>query len=174
MGFFVFGRDQGIIGMFLAYLFLQLRGKTKVQAQSIKGPNGRIEIGRNMDKKRTILVVDDNPDVVTIVKEILNSGEFEVQCASNGKEVFSRLEEHKPDLIILDIMMPQMDGLEVLTRLKGAHETSSIPVILLTAKGQYRDVLLGYQLGTDYYLSKPFTGTQLINGVNLVLGSGNP
>lgn len=144
-----------------------------MQAQSIKGPDERTEVGKNMEQKKTILVADDNPDVVTIIKEILNSEKYEVQCACNGEEVLSRLEGQKPDLIILDIMMPQMDGLEVLTRLKGAHETSSIPVILLTAKGQYRDVLLGYQLGTDYYLSKPFTGTQLINGVNLVLGNEN-
>jgi twitching motility two-component system response regulator PilG len=69
-------------------------------------------------------------------------------------------------------MMPEMDGLEVLTKLKEAAETSSIPVILLTAKVQYEDVLGGYKLGADYYITKPFTSTQLINGINLLLGEG--
>jgi len=125
-----------------------------------------------MDAKKTIMVVDDNPDIVTIVKTILEGKGYAVQCAYSGPEVFTRLEEQKPDLIILDIMLPQMDGLEVLTRLKGTPDTSSIPVILLTAKVQYEDVLGGYKLGADYYITKPFTSAQLINGINLLLGEG--
>ncbi len=69
-------------------------------------------------------------------------------------------------------MMPQMDGLEVLTRLKGEPSTATIPVILLTAKVQYEDVLGGYKMGADYYITKPFTSTQLLNGINLLLGDG--
>ncbi len=123
-----------------------------------------------MNANRTIMIVDDNPDIVTIVKTILEGKGYVVQTAYSGMEVFSRLEEKKPDLIILDVMLPQMDGLEVLTRLKGTAESSSIPVILLTAKVQYEDVLGGYKLGADYYITKPFTSTQLINGINLLLG----
>ena len=125
-----------------------------------------------MDNKKTIMVVDDNPDIVTIVKTILEGKGHNVVSAYSGAELFSRLEEQKPDLIILDIMMPQMDGLEVLTQLKGGPNTSSIPVILLTAKVQYEDVLGGYKLGADYYITKPFTSTQLVNGINLLLGEG--
>lgn len=126
-----------------------------------------------METKKTILVVDDDPDVVTIVRGILNGGEYDVQCVHSGQEVFTRLGEERPDLIILDIKMPEMDGFEVLKRLKAIPETSSIPVILLTGRGQYRDVLEGYRLGTDYYMNKPFTSAQLINGVHLFLGDGN-
>ncbi|MEE8075411.1 MAG: response regulator [Candidatus Binatia bacterium] len=125
-----------------------------------------------MDDKRTIMVVDDNPDIVTIVKTILEVKGYVVQSAFSGQEVLSLLKEQKPDLIILDVMMPQMDGLEVLTRLKGDPGTASIPVILLTAKVQYEDVLGGYKMGADYYITKPFTSTQLINGINLLLGEG--
>ncbi|OGQ51433.1 MAG: hypothetical protein A3I10_03390 [Deltaproteobacteria bacterium RIFCSPLOWO2_02_FULL_57_26] len=125
-----------------------------------------------MDEKKTIMVVDDNPDIVTIVKTILEGRGYRVQCAYSGLEVFTLLEEQRPDLIILDIMLPQMDGLEVLTKVKGTPDTSSIPVILLTAKVQYEDVLGGYKLGADYYITKPFTSTQLINGINLLLGEG--
>lgn len=126
-----------------------------------------------MGCKKTILVVDDDPDVGTVISGILNSGEYEVQSVYRGQEVFVRLVEQKLDLIILDVKMPEMDGFEVLKRLKATPETSSIPVILLTGRGQYNDVLTGYQLGTDYYMSKPFTATQLINGVHLFLGDGN-
>lgn len=126
-----------------------------------------------MGFKKNILVVDDDPDVVTIIKGILHSGEYEVQSVYRGREVFARLEEKKPDLIILDIKMPEMDGFQVLKRLKASPETSSIPVILLTGKGQYQDVLTGYELGTDYYMNKPFTSSQLINGIDLFLGAGN-
>jgi len=123
-----------------------------------------------MDTKKTIMVVDDNPDIITIVKTILEGRGFTVFSASSGPELLNLLPTQKADLIILDIMMPEMDGLEVLTRLKGKTETSTIPVILLTAKVQYEDVLGGYKLGADYYITKPFTSTQLVNGINLLLG----
>ncbi|MGH7774008.1 MAG: response regulator [Candidatus Binatia bacterium] len=125
-----------------------------------------------MAEEKTIVVVDDNPDIVSIVRTILEGRGYSVISAYSGEELFTRLEEGKPDLIILDIMMPNMDGLQVLTRLKGVPETASIPVILLTAKVQYEDVLGGYKLGADYYITKPFTSTQLINGINLLLGEG--
>ncbi len=115
------------------------------------------------------MVVDDNPDIVTIVKTILEVKGYGVQSAYSGQEVFNLLGEQKSDLILLDIMMPQMDGFEVLTRLKGDPDTASIPVILLTAKVQYDDVLGGYKTGADYYITKPFTSTQLITGINLFL-----
>ena len=125
-----------------------------------------------MDNKKTIMVVDDNPDIITIVKTILEGKGYGVLSASSGPELLNMLKSQKPDLIILDIMMPEMDGLEVLTRLKGMSDTTSIPIILLTAKVQYEDVLGGYKLGADYYITKPFTSTQLVNGINLLLGEG--
>jgi len=123
-----------------------------------------------MDTQRTIMVVDDNPDIITIVKTILEGKGYSVLSASGGQELLNLLTDRKPDLIILDIMMPEMDGLEVLGRLKAVTETASIPVILLTAKVQYEDVLGGYKLGADSYITKPFTSTQLVNGINLLLG----
>ncbi len=119
--------------------------------------------------KGTILVADDNPSILNIVKTILEGTGYGVLTADNGLEVFTRLEEQKPGLIILDIMMPHMDGLQVLERLKGSAETSSIPVILLTAKVQKENMLRGYKLGADYYIPKPFTSAQLFNGINFML-----
>ncbi len=120
--------------------------------------------------KRTIMVVDDNPDIVIIVTSILEAKGYVVQSASSGQEALSLLKGQKPDLIILDIMMPQMDGLEVLTRLKADQSTASIPVILLTAKIQENDIIAGYKAGAEYYITKPFTPTQVLEGINLILG----
>ena len=119
--------------------------------------------------KGTIMVVDDNPSILIIVKTILEGTGYGVQTAGNGPEAFSRLEEQRPDLIILDIMIPRMDGLEILERLKGTKETSSIPVILLTAKVQQEDMLRGYKLGADYHIPKPFVSDHLINVINFLL-----
>ncbi len=124
-------------------------------------------------RKSTIMVVDDNPDIVNNVRLLLEQKEFNVRCAYNGNEVFAGLKEQKPDLILLDIMMPKMDGLEVLNLLRGNPSTSSIPVILVTAKVQYEDILGGYKTGADYYITKPFTKIQLLTGINLLLGEND-
>jgi len=118
---------------------------------------------------RTIMVVDDNHDLVEVVRFTLESKGFNVRCAYSGEELFTGLEELKADLIILDIMMPEMDGLEVLTRLKGDPGTASIPVILLTSKVEYKDVIKGYKMGAEYYITKPFTKGQLMTGINGLL-----
>jgi CheY-like chemotaxis protein len=119
--------------------------------------------------KRTIMVVDDERELVAVVRTMLEEKGFSVTCAYSGKDLFAGLEEQKPDLIILDIMMPQMDGLEALTRLKEDQSTATIPVILLTAKVQHVDVLGGYKMGADFYITKPFTKSQLIDGINTIL-----
>ena len=120
--------------------------------------------------KSTILVVDDHPDVVDILRITLESKGFNVRCAYSGKDLFAGLEELKPDLIILDIMMPEMDGLKVLTRLRENSDTVSIPVILLTALVQQENIIEGYKTGADYYITKPSTPTQVLEGINLMLG----
>jgi CheY-like chemotaxis protein len=122
--------------------------------------------------KKTIMVVDDNPDLVTIIQTMLEVKGFGVQPAYNGQEVFNLLGEKKPDLILLDIMMPQMDGFAVLKQLKGNPGTASIPVILLSAKVLDEDVREGYKHGANYYIMKPFTNTQLLDGINLVFSGG--
>ncbi len=117
--------------------------------------------------KRTIMVVDDHPDLVEILRIRLESNGFNVRCAYSGKDLFAGLEEQKPDLILLDMMMPQMDGLEVLRRLKGAPENSSIPIIMLTA--MVNDWEAAHKLGADYYITKPYTAPQLLAGINGLL-----
>lgn len=119
--------------------------------------------------KKTILVVDDEPELVTMIRNILKDNGYHVICAFDGPQVFEVLKKQTPDIILLDIMMPEMNGLDVLARLKGDPETSSIPVFLLTAQDEYQEMLTGYDTGTDYYITKPFTRTQLMKGINLGL-----
>ncbi len=118
--------------------------------------------------KSTLMVVDDNPDLVTIIRVML-ADKVNVRYAYSGPQLFAGLEKEKTDLIILDVMLPQMDGLEVLRRLKGAPETASIPVILITALDQYVNILTGCEMGADEYITKPFTRTKLITSINRLL-----
>lgn len=121
--------------------------------------------------KKTALVVDDEPDIVNIVKTILGGEGYDVLCAGDGLEVFPLLKERIPDVLIIDRMMPGMNGIEVISKLKESPKTSSIPVIMLTSMDKFDDVTEGYKQGADGYITKPFTKAQIINGVNLVLAS---
>jgi len=119
--------------------------------------------------KSTIMVVDNDPDFVDIIRARLEQREFNVLCVSSGSQALAALEKQKPDLILLDIMMPEMDGFEVLRRLKAAPETSSIPVILLSALDRYEDTLTGHEMGADHYITKPFKCADLITVIDHLL-----
>lgn len=120
--------------------------------------------------KDSILVVDDNPDSITIIRTILEANGFKVETAESGPEALDKLKGDLPQVVLLDVMMPDMSGLEVLERIKSNPVTGRLPVILVTAKTQDEDVLVGYQYGADYYITKPCTSKQLLYGVGLVLG----
>ena len=119
--------------------------------------------------KSTIMVVDDDPDLVTLLRARLEQREFNVMCAYSGSQALAGLEKQKPDLILLDIMMPEMDGLEVLRRLKAAPETSSIPIILLSALDEKEDMLTGRRMGADHYITKPFKSAHLMKLIDHLL-----
>ncbi len=119
--------------------------------------------------EKTIMVVDDEPDLVEIVRLMLARKRFNVMCAYGGQQVFAGLEKQKPDLILLDISMSEIDGFEVLRRLKGAPETSSIPIIMLTALESEEYKLKSYKLGADYFITKPFDYAELMTGINRFL-----
>lgn len=121
--------------------------------------------------KGRVALVDDDRSVEAIIRAMLGPKGYSVEYVGSGKEALELLEREKIDLVILDVMMPEMDGFEVLKRIKENQETASIPVIMLSGKNEYRSVLDGYKLGADYYISKPFTDAQLISGVNIVLGN---
>ena len=119
---------------------------------------------------RNVIVVDDNADITEIVKMTLEDKGHQVICVHSGPELFARLGQQRPDIIFLDIMMPGMDGWEVLKQLRDNPDTASTPVVFLTAKGQNEDMLRGYKKGGDFYIPKPFNGGQLLTAMNLLLG----
>lgn len=110
---------------------------------------------------KKILAVDDEKAIVRLVQVNLEREGYEVVTAYDGKEALEKVESEKPDLIVLDVMMPYMDGFEVLQQLKKNPETRDIPVIMLTAKAQDADVFRGWQSGVDCYLTKPFNPMEL-------------
>jgi CheY-like chemotaxis protein len=118
---------------------------------------------------RTIMVIDDERELIAVVCTMLEQKGFNVTCAYIGLELFASLEEKKPNFILLDLMMPEMDGLEVLTRFKEDPSIPFIPVILLTEKADDEDVMVGYKRGADFYITKPFTKDQLLDGFNSIL-----
>jgi two-component system, OmpR family, KDP operon response regulator KdpE len=119
-----------------------------------------------MVRKALILVVDDEPSVVRLVRATLQASGYAVATASRGEEALSLLEDERPDLIVLDVMMPGMDGLETLRRIRA---TSQVPVIMLTARAGDADKLRGLQGGADDYISKPFNPDELAARVAAVL-----
>jgi two-component system alkaline phosphatase synthesis response regulator PhoP/two-component system response regulator VicR len=112
-----------------------------------------------MPKK--ILAVDDERHIVRLVQVNLEREGYTVVTAYDGKEALEKVEAEQPDLIVLDVMMPYMDGFEVLQNLKKNQATREIPVIMLTAKAQDADVFRGWQSGVDCYLTKPFNPQEL-------------
>ena len=111
---------------------------------------------------KKILVADDEKNIAKLVKVNLERAGFEVVVASDGIEALEKVEEEKPDLIVLDIMMPRMDGITVLKKLKEKEETKSIPVVMLTVKAEDEDIFRGWQEGADSYLTKPFNPAEVV------------
>ena len=119
-----------------------------------------------------ILIVDDNPDSVAIMRSILENRGYHVHVAASGTEALQVVRKEPLDLVLLDVMMPEMSGIEVLQQIKDNSQTGRLAVILVTAKTHDEDVMVGYQYGADYYITKPFTAKQLVYGIELVLGKG--
>ena len=115
-----------------------------------------------------ILVCDDEKSIVRLVEVNLQQAGYEVVKAHNGVECLAMVDAEQPDLIVLDVMMPEMTGFEVLEKLKANEATQHIPVIMLTGEVQDADVLHGWQGGVEYYLTKPFNPTELLKFVTLV------
>ena len=119
--------------------------------------------------REKILIVEDEPDIVTMLEYNLKKEGFRVTSASDGQEALRRAEREHPDIIILDLMLPEIDGLEVCKTLKQSSNTADIPIIMLTAKAQETDKIVGLELGADDYITKPFSIRELTARVKAVL-----
>ncbi|MCF8381297.1 MAG: response regulator [Bacteroidales bacterium] len=119
-----------------------------------------------MNSNIYILVVDDNLENLKVVSNLLKDKEYKIALAQDGESALKVLEENKIDLILLDIMMPEMDGYEVCAILKSKPETKDIPIIFLSAKMESEDIVKGFQMGGVDYITKPFNREELIARVN--------
>ena len=122
----------------------------------------------NMPGKK-IMAVDDERHIVRLIQVNLERAGYQVITAFDGPDALKKVENDRPDVIVLDVMMPKMDGFEVLKRLQANPETREIPVIMLTAKAQDADVFRGWASGVSAYLTKPFNPLELITFVRRIL-----
>jgi len=119
--------------------------------------------------KEKILVVDDEEDILELVRYNLAREGYKILCASSGEEGLKIARAENPNLIVLDLMLPGVDGLDVTRRLKGDERTRKIPIVMLTAKGEESDIVTGLELGAEDYITKPFNPRVLVARVRAVL-----
>jgi len=114
-----------------------------------------------MSEQRLILIADDDEDILALVKAVLERSGHEVVAVGDGAEALASVRARRPDLAVLDITMPHVDGLEVLRRLRADAETTTLPVVLLSAQAQEADVKRGFATGASAYVKKPFSPREL-------------
>ena len=119
--------------------------------------------------KETILVVDDEEDILELLEYNLKKDGYTVSCVGTGEDALASVQSLAPDLIVLDLMLPEMDGLEVCRTLKRDPGTALIPILMLTAKGEEADIVAGLELGADDYVTKPFSPRVVLARVRAVL-----
>jgi two-component system phosphate regulon response regulator PhoB len=119
--------------------------------------------------KKQILVIEDEEDILALIHFNLIKAGFRVECATSGEEGHRKARDLRPDLILLDLMLPGMDGLDVCRQLHNAPDTKDCPIIMLTAKGEEHDIVKGLELGADDYITKPFSPQVLLARVQAVL-----
>lgn len=125
-------------------------------------------------RKPTLLVIEDDPDIVELLRYNLEREGYRVLCATDGERGLGDAARHQPDLVLLDLMLPGMDGLEVCKRLRAQDGTRGIPVLMLTAKSEETDVVIGLEMGADDYLTKPFSPRELVARVRAALRRNRP
>jgi DNA-binding response OmpR family regulator len=144
----------------------------------VGGPSTAVQgappAGPAVRTRKKVLVVDDEQDLVDLIIYNLQRHGYDVVCAYNGIDALDLARRESPDLIVLDLMLPGLDGTEVARRLKSDSRTSSIPLVMLTAKGEETDVVVGLTLGADDYVTKPFSMKILLARLNTVLRRSEP
>jgi two-component system phosphate regulon response regulator PhoB len=124
--------------------------------------------------KTTVLVVEDDLDILRLIAHNLKSSDFDVVTATDGYEAVSLAKNHLPGLVILDLMLPSLDGFEVCKELKRSPATQNIPILMLTARGEEVDRVVGLELGADDYVVKPFSPRELMLRIRAILRRSTP
>jgi CheY-like chemotaxis protein len=120
--------------------------------------------------KATVLIVDDEPFNIEVLEQAMEESEYQVLTASNGKEAWEKIQSEEPDLILLDLMMPVMDGFQVLAKIKEDSMLRNIPVIIVSAENDSKSVVKGIKQGAEDYLTKPIDPAQFLKKVKEFLG----
>jgi two-component system, OmpR family, alkaline phosphatase synthesis response regulator PhoP len=123
-----------------------------------------------MEPKRRVLIVDDEPNIVLSLEFLLRQQGYEVSVARDGEEALAAAEEQRLDLVVLDVMLPGLDGFEVCRRLRERQELAGLKILLLTARGREVERVRGLEEGADAYVRKPFSTRQLMKTVAELLG----
>ncbi len=121
-------------------------------------------------KRRKVLVIDDEENIRKLIKRLLERWQYDVKESADGEEAVIEIGRNQFDLLICDIRMPRKDGWEVLEAVKSSPTTRSVPVIVLTGMNEDDDMLKCYESGAEYFISKPFTPSQLLYGVRMMFG----
>ena len=119
---------------------------------------------------KKVLIADDEPNIVTSLEFLMSKSGYEVQVARNGEEALALVESFRPDLVLLDVMMPQRSGYEVCQRMRAREDWRHIKIVMLSAKGREAEVSKGLSLGADAYVTKPFSNRELIAQVAALIG----
>jgi DNA-binding response OmpR family regulator len=119
---------------------------------------------------RKVLIADDEPNIVEALEFLLQRSGFEVHIARNGDEALRLIEVHRPDLVLLDVMMPQRSGYEVCQRMREREDWRHIKIVMLSAKGREVEVNKGLSIGADLYITKPFSTRELVAEIKGLLG----
>ncbi|MAX81263.1 MAG: response regulator [Crocinitomicaceae bacterium] len=122
-----------------------------------------------MKREKKVLIVDDEPNIIMSLDFLIRKEGYELFMARNGAEAMEQVEKHLPDLIILDIMMPDIDGYEVCRQIKNNEKTAHIKIVFLSAKSKQSDVQKGLHLGADKYITKPFSTKFLMKEINAII-----
>ena len=123
---------------------------------------------------KRVLIVDDEPNIVISLEFLMRREGFEVTVARDGEEALSAISQERPDLVLLDVMMPKLNGFEVCEQVRANRSLADMRVIMLTAKGREAEISKGLSLGADGYITKPFSTRDLVEQVRNLLGLGAP
>jgi two-component system phosphate regulon response regulator PhoB len=119
--------------------------------------------------KKRILAVDDEPDILELIRFNLSQEGYDVETATTGEEAIAKIQAHPPTLVLLDLMLPDVSGTEICRKIRSVPETESLPVIMLTARSEEVDRVVGFELGADDYVTKPFSPRELVLRIKAVL-----
>ena len=123
---------------------------------------------------KTVLIVEDDPDIVRLLTHYLEQEHYRVRVVSSGTDALRAAREGSPDVVILDVMLPAMDGYEVCKRLRAAPDTERVPILMLTAKADEADKIVGLEIGADDYVAKPFSPKEVVARVKALVRRSEP